>query len=141
MIKATFYGVTGMVALVGLYVAIMRWGSGSWEFTIAELVRLRYWVGALVIGFGVQVGLFAYLKSYGQVDRWERGSVGMGTTTSTLGMIACCAHHLTDILPFLGLAALGGMLAQFQEYFLSLGIFSNLGGIYLMTKRLREVKK
>lgn len=48
-------------------------------------------------------------------------------------MIACCAHHLTDVLPVVGLAGAAMFLAAYQSLFLLLGVLSNLvGTVYLL---------
>jgi hypothetical protein len=57
---------------------------------------------------------------------------------STTSMVACCAHHITDIAPFLGVAAATVFLTRFQEAFLALGVASNAIGIVIM---LRIIKK
>ncbi|HLD62444.1 MAG TPA: hypothetical protein VI875_01095, partial [Candidatus Norongarragalinales archaeon] len=63
---------------------------------------------------------------------------------STGAMVACCAHHFTDVLPFLGLAALATVLARYQELFLLVGVLSNAVGIIMMLgvfKKMRLDKK
>jgi len=57
-------------------------------------------------------------------------------------MIACCAHHLTDVVPILGLSALSIWLVNFQTPLLAIGIVSNAAGsVYLWSKlsHLRQV--
>ena len=61
------------------------------------------------------------------------------TSTSTLGMIACCAHHLTDILPILGLSFLTALLIQYQKVILLVAIASNLSGIFYLIYLQRKI--
>lgn len=138
--KVVFNGFLASLALLALYFVIMRWGSGSWDYTIRELFRLRFWVAPLIIGFGIQVGLYSYLRNCGQSTKLEGGTATTSVTTSSVAMLACCAHHLTDILPFLGLAAAATFLATYQEWFLGLGILSNLVGILVMIKQIRRMQ-
>ncbi|MBI4037035.1 hypothetical protein HY385_01285 [Candidatus Daviesbacteria bacterium] len=134
-----FFGIGAGLSLLVIYLLIMSWGAGSLNFAIKELIRLKYFVTPLILGFGVQVGLFTYLKSY-QKKGLGKGMVAGSGATSTVAMVACCAHHLTDILPLLGLTVLSTFLVKYQTWFLSLGIFSNLLGIGLMFKHLKKLK-
>lgn len=61
------------------------------------------------------------------------------SSTSTLGMIACCAHHLTDVLPLLGLSLLTSLLIQFQKEILLLAILSNLASIIYLIRLKRKI--
>lgn len=130
VIKSIFWGALAGIALLGLYFLVMGLGSGSWDYTIRELLRLKFWVAPLILGFGIQVGLFSYLRSCG-------AAMATGAGTSSLAMLACCAHHITDVLPVIGLSAATIFLVQYQEWFLGLGILSNLTGIYLMWRKIK----
>ncbi|MFQ5614859.1 MAG: hypothetical protein ACE5GO_00085 [Anaerolineales bacterium] len=55
-----------------------------------------------------------------------------GGTTSTLAMVACCAHHVTDVLPILGLSAAATFLAEYQTLFMLVGLGTTLVGIAVM---------
>jgi len=129
------------MAILTLYFLVMRLGSGSWNFTLSELYRLRFWVTPLILGFGTQVGLFSYLKNCHRIGKTEGGTTVTSTATSSVAMLACCTHHLTDFLPFLGLATVATFLVSYQQWFLSLGILSNLAGIFLMIRQIRRMKK
>lgn len=138
MKRAVFHGFLASLALVSLYFVIMRVGSGSWDYTTSELIRLRFWIVPLITGFGIQVGLFSYLKNCAKMTKLGNGTVATGTATSSVAMLVCCAHHLTDILPFLGLSALSLVLVRYQVWFLALGVLSNLVGISLMIRLLKK---
>lgn len=140
MKKAIIFGSLGSLVLLTLYFLIMRLGSGSWDYTLRELMRLRYFVTPLILGFGVQVGLFSYLKSCAKVNKFENAGAATGVVTSTTAMLACCAHHITDVLPLIGLSAATVFLAKYQQWFLLLGILSNAVGIFIMVRQLRKMK-
>jgi hypothetical protein len=68
--------------------------------------------------------------------------MGAGGTTSTLAMVACCAHHVTDVLPVLGLTAAATFLAQYRIAFMLVGLGTTLVGIAVMLVILfREWRK
>lgn len=138
--KSIFYGLLGSLALLGFYLLVMGLGSRSLDFAVSELVRLKYWVSALVLGFGIQVGLYGYLKSLRQVGGQEKGMMAGSSTASAVAMVACCAHHLTDVLPLIGLSLAATFLVRYQEWFLAAGIVSNLFGIGLMIRNLKILR-
>lgn len=131
------YGSLASAFLLGLYWVLMSLGS-TWNEAFNQLLNLDIWVIILVIGFGVQVGLFSYLKSCQRAGQVETGTAAASTTTSTLAMIACCLHHLTDILPILGLTVATTFLVKYQSWLIGVGIVSNLVGIGFI---LRQIQK
>jgi len=58
-------------------------------------------------------------------------------------MIACCAHHVANVLPIIGLSGLSATLTFFEKYqipFIVLGIFSNLFGITMMLNVIQKTR-
>ena len=130
---AIIIGVCAALGLLSLYFILMT-ALNSFQIAIFQFKELGIWMILLSSGFGIQIGLFVYLK---QLKRLSASST-MATTTnagvSTVSMVACCAHHITDIGPLLGLTAATLFLSTYQVTFLILGIFSNLVGILLMLR-------
>ena len=95
-----------------------------------ELMLEDAWlVGPIMVGFGVQVGLYAYLKTVAHAAARGTGALaGAGGGTSTAAMVACCAHHVTDVLPLLGLSAAATFLAEYRIPFMVVGLATNLIG-------------
>ncbi|MEK6954395.1 MAG: hypothetical protein AABX01_05275 [Candidatus Micrarchaeota archaeon] len=93
------------------------------------------WIILLASGFGLQTRLHLHLKH--QLYKKMLSSSGMAASGGVSGtaMLACCAHHISDALPFLGLAGAAGFLFDYREIFLLFGVLSNFVGIiYLLTK-------
>jgi len=136
---AILFGALGAAALVGLYLGIVTWAQGS-EHALELLWGDRAFVGAISLGFGTQVGLLAYLR---MLQRAMAGTTvalaGAGTTTSSASMVACCAHHLADVLPIVGLSGLAVFLVEFRTPLMLLGIATNLVGIAVMVRELRRI--
>ena len=127
-------GISATLGLILFYFFTMRLLAGSWEITISQFKSLWYLMLPLSIGFGLQIGLYIDLKR--KIEKQNKAMLAGNTTMSTLGMIACCAHHLTDILPIIGLSALSTLLVNYQTPILLIGILSNASGIiYLLNKR------
>ncbi|HIH41074.1 TPA: hypothetical protein HA239_01530 [Candidatus Woesearchaeota archaeon] len=93
----------------------------------------------LILGFGIQIGLYVYVKeSFKAINAAATASVAASGGVSTASMVACCAHHLTDILPLIGLAFLSTVLVKYQTSFILLGVLSNLIGITIMLNTIQK---
>lgn len=123
-------GTVGTSTLLLLYFLTMRILAGSWNAAFYQFEKLWFYMIPLSIGFGVQIALFMDLKK----TKSSKTVVTANTATSTIGMLACCAHHLTDILPVIGLSAATVFLIQYQIPILLIGIASNIFGIYHLLK-------
>ena len=129
----------GLVAAFGLmlfYLVVLRLSSGSWLHVITETERLWYWLGLLAVGFGLQIWLVFRLRHHAQ-HRLAANSAGiMGTGTSTGAMLACCAHHLAEVLPLVGLAGLAVWLTRYQLSLIVVGLVVNLLSIIYLWRKL-----
>jgi hypothetical protein len=132
-------GFAGALALVGFYLAIVTWAQGP-QHALELLWSDRLFVGLISAGFGTQVGLFVYLRLLQRAMARESVALaGAGTATSSVSMIACCAHHLADVLPIVGLSGLALFLVEFRTPLMLLGIATNLVGIAIMLRQLRRI--
>jgi len=105
-----------------------------------NFVAYWYLIIGIIIGFGVQIGLWVYVKNYPNHN--GSGAVaGVSGATSGSAMLACCAHHLADILPILGFAGAAVWATQYQRPLLVLGLSINILGIIYMLKVLGKHKK
>lgn len=131
-------GVLAGVFLIGVYTGILA-AANSLQHAVDEFMRLWYWMLPLVVGVALQVGLFAYARraTRGEHGAHARGVVASGGA-STLSMVACCAHHVTDVLPVIGFAGAITLLASYQGLFLLLGVLSNLVGLVYVLGLLRR---
>lgn len=138
--KSIFFGILGSISLLALYFAIMALARSSLSEALLQLKTVIAWVIPLIITFGIQVGLFVYIKDCAKKHAVSGKSTTVSAATSGTAMIACCAHHLTDILPIFGLSVLSTFLAKYQVWFLGIGIASNIAGILLLIKELKKMK-
>ncbi|NIR93247.1 MAG: hypothetical protein GWO08_06095, partial [Gammaproteobacteria bacterium] len=128
------WGIGGGLLLLSIYFIIVSLAN-SFAHAINEFGQLWYWIGALTIGFGIQMGLFTHIRHTIKIKKQVRGatsSVAAGAGVSTVSMVACCAHHLSDILPVLGSSAAAVFLTEYQLLFILAGVISNILGITYM---------
>jgi hypothetical protein len=133
------------VFLAGLYFGIVSWAESPQH--AAELFWEDRWIVVpIILGFGLQTALYVVLKKrlfipvahIGPSGKLAGASGGM----STAAMVACCAHHVTDVLPVLGLTAAAAFLAQYRVALMLVGLGMTLVGIIFMLAILfRERRK
>jgi hypothetical protein len=86
--------------------------------------------------FGIQAALYSILRFRLFISTASTGhsSIIMGASgsTSATAMIACCLHHVTDVLPILGLSAVATFLTRYQRPFMLASLGLNLVGILVM---------
>jgi multisubunit Na+/H+ antiporter MnhF subunit len=105
-------------------------------FTVSQFWDFWYFIVSLAAGFGIQIGLFTYLRNAVRGMDMSGRVVAVSGTTSTVAMISCCAHYLTNILPVVGAAGAIALVAQYQIEFFWFGLVSNLAAIVYMGNRV-----
>jgi cation transport ATPase len=135
-------GILAAVALVGLYLGFVTIAQ-DWNHATGLLWGDRWLVLAIAAGFGTQIGLYVHLRRLNDLHHKLgqcKALTATGTGTSSLAMVACCAHHLTDVLPILGLSAAATFLTQYRIPFMLVGVGSNLVGTLVMLRLIRTTQ-
>lgn len=133
-------GVLAAAALLGIYLGIISLAQGV-EHALEQLATDALFVGLIATGFGTQIALFVELRT---VDRRHRSAAAVtaaGTGTSAAAMLACCAHHLVDLLPLLGLSAAAVFLNAYQTPLFLLSIGMNVVGIVVIGRQLQRARR
>jgi copper chaperone CopZ len=131
-------GAAAAAALLAFYLGLITLAQG-WEHAVQQLAEDRWFVLALASGFGVQGGLFAYLRALHAGAR--AAGVAASTGTSATAMLACCAHHLADVLPIVGVAGAAAVLDAYKTPLLWLGVAMNLGGVVYLLAQVRRSRR
>ena len=125
-------GTLGALFLTGLYLGIVTLAQG-WNHAIELFWQDKLLVAPIIAGFGIQVGLYTFIKVGLHAGARGMGTMtGAGGGTSTVAMVACCAHHVADVLPILGLTAAATFLAAYRITFMLVGLSTTLLGIGMM---------
>jgi Cu+-exporting ATPase len=126
--------------MLAIYLTIVGLAQG-WTQAVSLLVRDKFLVAPVTLSFGVQVGLYAYLRAIIRIrSRGSAAMTGASGGTSTVAMVACCAHRVADLLPLLGLSAAAGFLAAYKTPFMILGLAVSCAGIFLISRRIVRYK-
>ncbi len=131
-------GAGAAALLIIVYLGIITLAEGL-THALGQTAELWYWVLALAIGFGVQAGLFSFIRQGIRERRAAAtGSVAASGSVSAGSMAACCAHHLSDVLPLLGLSGVAIFLVRYQLFFIIVGVLSNIVGITIMLETIQR---
>ena len=133
--NSVLYGLLSGSGLLILYLSVVSIFQGI-EFAFLNLRILWYLIFPLAIGFGIQIGLYFSIKHTAQIT----GTVAATGTISGGSMVACCSHFSLQIIPLAGASVLATFLAEYQPWFLVIGIISNIIGIFIMLKHKKKMK-
>src|SRR6266508_4059345 len=143
--------VLGSSFIAGVYFGILTWAQG-WQSALQIFLANRVYVIPIWISFGIQAALYSILRfrlflpvtssGHSGVLTPIKGVMGTSGGTSVTAMVACCLHHVTDVLPILGVSAAATFLTRYQRPFMLLGLGLNLLGVLVMLIVLyREYQK
>lgn len=125
----------GSALIASFYLGILTWLQG-WDYASSQFIRDRWYVIPIILGFGVQAALYSVLRFRLFIPITSMHGTGnvMGASggTSATAMVACCIHHVADVLPILGLSAAASFLTRYQRPFMLIGLAMNLVGIGIM---------
>jgi Cu+-exporting ATPase len=135
MLKPLAVGTLAFLIMLGIYFGVLTLVSG-WDFTVSQFAQYWYYVLPLALGFGIQMGLYVYLRQRLAHHHTGGKVVVASGATSTGAMLACCTHYLANILPVIGAAGAVTLVAQYQVELFWVGLAFNLGGIIFIGNRV-----
>ena len=97
--RAVRRGALASVGLAVFYVVVVALASGSGGHLIEQMRQDWLYLLVIVTGFGVQVALLSELRHRRALQPELVAVGGAGATASGVGMVACCAHHLAELVP------------------------------------------
>jgi len=133
-------GIAAVAMLFVVYGIIVTLVSGL-NFATTQFLQYWYFIISLAIGFGIQIGCYAYLKKISHHEGVSKGVVVGTGTTSTFAMISCCAHYLVNIIPALGAFGIATVITKYQIEFFWVGIVFNMLGIVYMIRNIKKITK
>jgi Cu+-exporting ATPase len=139
-LKAVGAGILASGLLLGVYFGVLTLVSG-WEFTLGQFAAFWHFTVALAAGFGVQVGLYTYLRRLMRHDDAAGKVAAVSGGTSTAAMISCCTHYLANALPVLGATGLVALVAQYQLELFWLGLAFNLAGVLYISSKVVQASR
>ena len=126
--------------LLTVYFSVLTLVSG-WKFALFQFSSFWYFILSLALGFGIQIGLYTYLKKLIREENGSKKVIVVSGTTSTAAMISCCTHYLANILPILGITGALTIVSQYQVQIFWIGIIANIFGITFISSRIIKFLK
>ena len=134
-------GAIGVAALAVFYVGVVGGASRSLGHLGDQIARDWYLLVPIMAGFGVQIGLVAELRRRHQMRGSAAAAGAAGAGSSTVGMVACCAHHIADLAPFIGATGAATFLTDYRVAFMAGGLGVNAIGIAVASRRLQRTPR
>ena len=138
--RALAVGIVAGVSLLGTYLGIITLAQGG-AHALDQFRADAPFVLAVTLGFGTQVALFVELRRTAARHRRDRAMTAASTGTSAAAMLACCAHHVADLLPLLGVSAAAVFLDSYKVPMLILGVVMNGVGVAVLWRELRRARR
>lgn len=135
LLTSALKGFLGTSLLLFFYFSIVTLISG-WPFAQSQFAKYWYFIVSLAFGFGIQVGLYTYLKNSIRKQNISAKVLAVSGSTSGAAMISCCSHYLANILPVLGISGFITFVTQYQVQFFWVGLALNLVGIAYMSNKV-----
>lgn len=127
--------------MAAFYALVVGSLSGSLNHLLDQVASDWYLLLPIVVGFGIQVALMVELRRRHRTHRGVATSGAAGAGASTFGMVACCAHHVADLAPFVGATAAATFLYDYRLPFMLAGLGVNSVGIAIAARRLRRLPR
>ena len=128
-------GTLGAGALAAFYIAVIGWASGA-DHLASQAAEDWPYLTVIIAGFGTQMALLAELRHRRRIRHLEQAAGGAGAGASAVGMVACCAHHLADLVPVIGVSGAAAFLTDWRTKFMVAGIAINAAGVIVAGRRL-----
>jgi hypothetical protein len=136
--RSIVFGLIGAMAITMFYTLVVAGASGSWQHLVDQMRADWILIVLVVVAFATQVALFTELRRRHRLQTAAATASGAGAGASAAGMIACCAHHLAELLPFLGASGVAAFLYDYKIPFVLVGVGISAAGILLAARRLRQ---
>lgn len=145
LVVPIFAGILAAFGMFALYILILTVFQ-DFSHAMQQAGQDWLWVGLVAFGFGMQIGLYTHLRLLVNAAKaiGATAATGAGTGTATLGMVACCAHHLTDLAPLVALTGASGLsgaisfLNEWKYAFIALGLVVNAISIVITFRTIRQ---
>jgi len=139
--RAMRIGFLSAGGLAAGYSLIIGLSSRSWSHLLSQWRADLWFVVLVALGFGTQMALYTHVRRTIRADGTAAAVTAGGTAASTTAMVACCLHHLADVVPFIGLSAAATFLIEYKLYVVALSLAANATGILLMLRVLRHAHR
>lgn len=131
------WGVLGGIGIGAVFYLAQALGMQSWSAPLTFSSGKWYFVGPLIAGFGIQMGLFRAIHL--KVKHGGGATVAASGGVSTASMIACCMHNLVSLFPVLGLSGLAVFFSAYQNSIFGISLVFMAGGMVYLFRQYKKM--
>ncbi|MCE8428499.1 MAG: hypothetical protein J5U19_08950 [Candidatus Methanoperedens sp.] len=135
------FGISAGILVILFNISIASLAEGSIEKGYQVFLTNGIFVYLIPFAVGIQMGLFRYHRNITAGNIGGSEKMGMaGSATSSLTMVACCLHHVSDLLPAVGfILATSSFLIQYKDAIITIGLLANMiGSAYIARAILKD---
>ncbi len=135
------FGISIGILVILFNISIASLAEGSLQKGYQVFLTNGIFVYLIPLAVSVQMGLFRYHRNITTGNIAGSEKMGMaGSATSSLTMVACCLHHVSDILPTIGfLLAASSFLIEYKDAIITIGLLANVAGsIYIARAIIKD---
>jgi len=135
------FGVSIGILVILFNISIASLAEGSLEKGYQVFLTNGIFVYLIPLAVSLQMGLFRYHRNIITENIVGSEKMGVaGSATSSLAMVACCLHHVSDLLPSIGfILATSSFLIQYKDDIIIIGLLANVtGSIYIARAIIKD---
>jgi hypothetical protein len=135
------FGASVGILVVIFNISIASLAEGSIKKGFEVFLTNGIFVYLIPLSVSIQMGLFRYHRNITTENIADSEKMGMaGSATSSLAMIACCLHHVSDLLPAVGFViATSSFLTEYKNTIIIIGLLANVAGsIYIIRAIIKD---
>lgn len=137
--RSIIWGAVASIGLAAMYALVVGGFSGSLRHLVDQAQADWYLLTPLALGFGLQIALVLELRRRHRLQAATATAGTAGAGASTIGMVACCAHHVADLAPFIGATGAATFLIEYRLPFIVGGLGITALGVVISARRLAKV--
>ncbi len=125
------FGISIGVLVILFNISVASLAEGSLKSGYEVFIDNGIFTYLIPLAVAVQMGLFRYHRNMtAETKLCGSEKVGVaGSATSSLTIIACCLHHVSDFLPTVGfIVATSAFLIQYKNIIFIIGLSANVAG-------------
>ncbi|MCZ7385742.1 MAG: hypothetical protein O8C63_13500 [Candidatus Methanoperedens sp.] len=124
------FGASIGILVILFNISIASLAEGSFQKGYQVFLTNGIFVYLIPLAVGIQMGLFRYHRNITTGNIAGSEKMGMtGSATSSVAMVACCLHHVSDLLPAVGfILAASSFLIQYKDAIIIIGLMANMAG-------------
>ena len=136
------FGASLGILVILFNISIASIAEGSLEKGYQVFLTNGIFVYLIPLAVGIQMGLFRHHRNITTGNIGGSEKMGMaGSATSSLTMVACCLHHVSDLLPAVGfILAASSFLIQYKDAIITIGLLANMAGSAYIARAILKDK-